>query len=49
MVWLYILLGISVALNIGLGVALYKLHKKHSKTAQQLHLYNVCAGGMHCD
>ena len=49
MVWLYIILGISVALNIGLGVALYKLHNKYSKTAKQLHLYNVCAGGMHCD
>ena len=49
MIWLYIVLGISVTINVGLGIALHNVRKKHAHTAKQLHLYNVCAGGMHCD
>ena len=49
MVWLYIVLAISIVFNIGLGIALWKLLKKHKYTAKQLHFYNVCAGGRHVD
>lgn len=49
MIWLYIALGVSVALNIGLVIALYRLSQKHYRTAKQLHWYNVCAGGRHDD
>lgn len=49
MIWLYVALGISVALNIGLTIALLVLKKKHDKTARRLHYYNVCAGGRHVD
>lgn len=49
MIWLYITLGVSVALNIGLGIALYILSKKHNRAAQQLHLYNVTHFGKHVD
>lgn len=49
MIWLYVALGISVALNICLVVALCILRKKHEYTSKQLHFYNVCAGGRHID
>lgn len=49
MLWLYIVLGISVALNIGLIIALSVLKKRHSTTARELHYYNVCASGRHVD
>ena len=49
MLWLYIALGISLTLNVGLTIALCVLRKKHGKTARQLHYYNVCAGGRHVD
>ena len=45
MIWLYVALGISVALNIGLIIAISILKKKYSKTARELHYYNVCASG----
>ena len=49
MMWLYVALGISVALNIGLIIALSVLKKKHGVTIQELHYYNVCASGRHID
>ena len=49
MIWLYIALGISVVLNIGLIIALSVLKKKYGTTARELHYYNVCASGRHVD
>ena len=49
MIGIYIALGVSVLLNVILGIALYKLYQKHYRTAKQLHWYNVCAGGRHDD
>ena len=49
MIWLWIALGVSVALNVGLGIAYWRLSQKHYLTAKQLHWYNVCAGGRHVD
>lgn len=49
MIWLYIILGISVALNVGLGIALHIVRKKHYRAARQLHLYNVSHFGKHVD
>lgn len=43
MIWFYIALGASVALNIGLGIAYWRLSQKHYHTAKQLRWYNLCA------
>ena len=49
MIWLYVVLAISIALNIGLIIALCILKKKHYRISQQLHFYNVSHFGKHVD
>jgi hypothetical protein len=42
--WIYIALCASLALNVGLGIALVITSRKHKSAAQQLHYYNICNG-----
>lgn len=41
---MYIVLGISIACNIGLSIALTITLRKHKFAAKQLHYYNIYNG-----
>jgi hypothetical protein len=48
MIWIYVALGVSVALNVGLGIALCIVSKKHKIAASQLRYYRKIIGSVMC-